>query len=258
MSELFLPLAQAMLLAAGRGNRMRPLTDTTPKPLLPVHGKPLLEWPMRALAAQGFARVLVNTGWLGEQIPAHFGKQHAHGDALPATQLLYSREEQDFGRALETAGGIARALPQLEAVFWLAAGDVFAPDFAFARADYDRFAASPALAHIWLVPNPAHNPAGDFALSEDGTAHVANDSNTQLPRYTYSTIGLFKKALFTTPWCALAAGNPQGEVAPLAPVLRAAMQHGHISASLYTGRWTDVGTPERLAELNATPLALQD
>ena len=252
MSELFLPLAQAMLLAAGRGNRMRPLTDTTPKPLLPVHGKPLLEWPMRALAAQGFARVLVNTGWLGEQIPAHFGKQHAHGDALPATQLLYSREEQDFGRALETAGGIARALPQLEAVFWLAAGDVFAPDFAFARADYDRFAASPALAHIWLVPNPAHNPAGDFALSEDGTAHVANDSNTQLPRYTYSTIGLFKKALFTTPWCALAAGNPQGEVAPLAPVLRAAMQHGHISASLYTGRWTDVGTPERLAELNAT------
>ena len=163
MSELFLPLAQAMLLAAGRGNRMRPLTDTTPKPLLPVHGKPLLEWPMRALAAQGFARVLVNTGWLGEQIPAHFGKQHAHGDALPATQLLYSREEQDFGRALETAGGIARALPQLEAVFWLAAGDVFAPDFAFARADYDRFAASPALAHIWLVPNPAHNPAGDFA-----------------------------------------------------------------------------------------------
>ena len=241
-----------MLLAAGRGNRMRPLTDTTPKPLLPVHGKPLLEWPMRALAAQGFARVLVNTGWLGEQIPAHFGKQHAHGDALPATQLLYSREEQDFGRALETAGGIARALPQLEAVFWLAAGDVFAPDFAFARADYDRFAASPALAHIWLVPNPAHNPAGDFALSEDGTAHVANDSNTQLPRYTYSTIGLFKKSLFTTPWCALAAGNPQGEVAPLAPVLRAAMQHGHISASLYTGRWTDVGTPQRLAELNAT------
>ena len=255
MSELFLPLAQAMLLAAGRGNRMRPLTDTTPKPLLPVHGKPLLEWPMRALAAQGFARVLVNTGWLGEQIPAHFGKQHAHGDALPATQLLYSREEQDFGRALETAGGIARALPQLEAVFWLAAGDVFAPDFAFARADYDRFAASPALAHIWLVPNPAHNPAGDFALSEDGTAHVANDSNTQLPRYTYSTIGLFTTALFTTPWCALAAGNPQGEVAPLAPVLRAAMQHGHISASLYTGRWTDVGTLERLAELNATPIA---
>ena len=258
MTDTPSPLAQAMLLAAGRGNRMRPLTDTTPKPLLPVHGKPLLEWPMRALAAQGFARVLVNTGWLGEQIPAHFGKQHAHGDALPATQLLYSREEQDFGGALETAGGIARALPQLEAVFWLAAGDVFAPDFAFARADYDRFAASPALAHIWLVPNPHHNPAGDFALGEDGTAHVANDSNIQLPRYTYSTIGLFKKALFTTPWCAIAAGNPQGEVAPLAPVLRVAMQHGHISASLYTGRWTDVGTLERLAELNATPIAWQD
>ncbi len=246
-----------MLLAAGRGNRMRPLTDTTPKPLLPVHGKPLLEWPMRALAAQGFARVLVNTGWLGEQIPAHFGKQHAHGDALPATQLLYSREEQDFGRALETAGGIARALPQLEAVFWLAAGDVFAPDFAFARADYDRFAASPALAHIWLVPNPPHNPAGDFALGEDGTAHVANEGNAQLPRYTYSTIGLFKKSLFAAPWCPIAAGNPQGEVAPLAPVLRAAMQQGRISASLYIGRWTDVGTPQRLAELNAAVGAAQ-
>ncbi len=251
MTDTPSPLAQAMLLAAGRGNRMRPLTDTTPKPLLPVHGKPLLEWPMRALAAQGFARVLVNTGWLGEQIPAHFGKQHAHGDALPATQLLYSREEQDFGRALETAGGIARALPQLEAVFWLAAGDVFAPDFAFARADYDRFAASPALAHIWLVPNPLHNPAGDFALGEDGNAHVASEGNAQLPRYTYSTIGLFKKALFAAPWCPIAAGNPQGEVAPLAPVLRAAMQQGRISASLYTGRWTDVGTPQRLAELNA-------
>ena len=247
-----------MLLAAGRGKRMRPLTDATPKPLLEVHGKPLLEWPLRALAAQGFTQVLVNTGWLGAHIPARFGTSYAHGDAWPATHLRYSREEQDFGHALETAGGIARALPQLDAVFWLAAGDVYAPDFAFARADYDRFAASPALAHIWLVPNPPHNPAGDFALGEDGTAHVANDSNTQLPRYTYSTIGLFKKALFAAPWRPIAAGNPQGEVAPLAPVLRAAMQQGRISASLYTGRWTDVGTLERLAELNATPIAWQD
>ena len=256
MSELFLPLAQAMLLAAGRGNRMRPLTDTTPKPLLPVHGKPLLEWPMRALAAQGFARVLVNTGWLGEQIPAHFGKQHAHGDALPATQLLYSREEQDFGRALETAGGIARALPQLEAVFWLAAGDVFAPDFAFARADYDRFAASPALAHIWLVPNPPHNPAGDFALGEDGTAHVANEGNAKLPRYTYSTIGLYKRAFFAPPLCDIALGNPHGVAAPLGPLLRRGMDAGCVSAELYQGHWTDVGTPQRLAALNAGHISI--
>ena len=244
-------LAQAMLLAAGRGQRMSPLTDTTPKPLLAVQGQPLLQWHLQALAAQGFTDVLINTGWLGAHIPARFGNQHTHGNALPTTHLQYSREEQDFGHALETAGGIARALPRLADVFWLAAGDVFAPDFAFARTDYDRFAASPALAHLWLVPNPAHNPAGDFALGKDGIAYVASNSNAPLPRYTYSTIGLFKKLLFAAPWCTIPAGNPDGIVAPLAPVLRAAMQQGLISASLYTGRWTDVGTPQRLAELNA-------
>lgn len=245
-----------MLLAAGRGQRMRPLTDTTPKPLLTVQGQPLLQWHLQALAAQGFTDVLINTGWLGEQIPAHFGESFTHSKMphatpLPASRLQYSREEQDFGHALETAGGIARALPRLEPVFWLAAGDVFAPDFTFARADYERFAASQALAHIWLVPNPPHNPAGDFALGKDGIAHVASNSNTSLPRYTYSTIGLFKKLLFAAPWCTIPAGNPDGIVAPLAPVLRAAMQQGLISASLYTGHWTDVGTPQRLAELNA-------
>lgn len=249
-------LAQAMLLAAGRGQRMRPLTDSTPKPLLAVHGKPLLEWPLRALAAQGFTDVLINTGWLGEQIPANFGETFTHSKMphatpLPASRLQYSREEQDFGHALETAGGIARALPRLADVFWLAAGDVFAPDFAFARADYDRFATSQALAHIWLVPNPAHNPAGDFALAPNGLAHPISDTNTHWPRYTYSTIGLFKKALFAAPWCTIPPGNPDGIVAPLAPVLRTAMQQGLISVSLYTGRWTDVGTPQRLAELNA-------
>ena len=249
MSELFLPLAQAMLLAAGRGNRMRPLTDTTPKPLLPVHGKPLLEWPMRALAAQGFARVLVNTGWLGEQIPAHFGKQHAHGDALPATQLLYSREEQDFGRALETAGGIARALQQLEAVFWLAAGDAYAPDFHFDSAAAQAFSASTDLAHLWLVPNPAHHPHGDFGLSPEGRAlNLGPDAAG--PRYTYSTIALLRAELFAAPWCDIPAGNPQGQAAPLGPLLRRAMDAGRVSAQLYAGRWTDVGTPERLAALN--------
>lgn len=245
--------AQAMLLAAGRGSRMRPLTDATPKPLLHVQGKPMLQWHLQALAAQGFTQVLINTGWLGDHIPAYFGQQYVHSNSLPPTQLIYSREEQDFGAALETAGGIARALPQLSDVFWLAAGDVFAPDFAFARADYARFAASPALAHIWLVPNPEHNPQGDFALAPDGLAQVAHENNTHLPRYTYSTIALFKKALFAAPWCSIAAGNPQGQAAPLAPVLRAAMQDGRVSASLYTGRWTDVGTPQRLAEINAYP-----
>ena len=145
-----------MLLAAGRGSRMRPLTDHTPKPLLAVHGKPLLEWHIRALAAQGVRHLLINTGWLGEQLPAHFGAQYPHNTASTAsatqsstaptstTHISYSREELDFGGALETAGGIARALPQLADIFWLAAGDVYAPDFAFTRADLERFPARAA------------------------------------------------------------------------------------------------------------------
>ena len=255
MSAPFQP-AQALLLAAGRGNRMRPLTDHTPKPLLAVQGRPLIEWPMRALAAQGFAHVLINTGWLGQQLPARFGRQYAHGEGLSDTRLTYSREDIDFGGALETAGGIVRALPQLDDVFWLVAGDVHASDFVFARADYDRFAAGDALAHLWLVPNPAHNPAGDFALDADGRARDTDTAKggSALPRHTYSTMGLFKKALFAAPYCNIPAGNPQGVVAPLAPVLRAGMAQGRISASLYTGRWADVGTPQRLAELNE-PLA---
>ena len=244
--------AQALLLAAGRGNRMRPLTDHMPKPLLQVHGKPLIEWPMRALAAQGFVRVVINTGWLGEQLPAAFGSEYPHGGSLPATQLHYSREEVDFGGALETAGGIARALPLLDAVFWLAAGDVYAPDFVFAADAYRRFARSDALAHIWLAPNPAHNPHGDFALDAHGTVHDTQTHDTTLPRHTYSTMGLFKKALFGEPYCPIPAGNPQGTVAALAPVLRAAMRDGRVTGEVYAGRWTDVGTPQRLAELNKT------
>ncbi len=247
------PSAQAMLLAAGRGNRMRPLTDTTPKPLLLAHGKPLVEWPMRALAAQDFVHVLLNTGWLGAQIPAHFGACHVHGGALPDSLLQYSREDVDFGDPLETAGGIARALPALADVFWLAAGDVYAPDFVFARAAYERFSTGPALAHIWLVPNPSHNPNGDFALSPEGIVQDAKLAPSDWPRYTYSTIGLYRKALFAPPYCTIPAGNTQGQVAPLAPVLRAAMAQGLVTGSVYSGRWTDVGTPERLQDINNQP-----
>ena len=232
-----------MLLAAGRGNRMRPLTDVTPKPLLEVHGKPLLEWPMRALAAQGFTQVLVNTAWLGAHIPQHLDATW-RGSPL---QLRYSHEQDDFGHALETAGGIARALPQLPPVFWLAAGDVFVPDFVFDPAAHAAFAASADLAHLWLVPNPAHHPQGDFGLAAGRALNLPADS--PMPRYTYSTIGLFKAALFSAPWCALAPGNPTGQAAPLAPLLRRAMDAGRVGASLYTGRWTDVGTPQRWAEL---------
>lgn len=235
----------AMVLAAGRGTRMRPLTDHTPKPLLPVQGKPLMLWPMDALQAGGFHRVLVNTAWLGEQITARLGAWAAQ---QAQAELLFSHEEADFGYALETAGGIARALPSLGALFWVLAGDVYAPDFVFTQASVERFSASGALAHLWLVPNPEHNPRGDFGLSPEGLA-----LNEAPERLTYSTIGLYRRALFEAPWCDILPSNPQGRAAPLAPLLRAAIAAGRVSAERYSGRWTDVGTPERLQALNAPP-----
>jgi MurNAc alpha-1-phosphate uridylyltransferase len=230
--------AQAMILAAGRGERMRPLTDVAPKPLLEVQGKPLMQWPMEALAAGGFTRQLANTAWLGEQIEQRYGDR-----------LVYSHEGRDFGGALETAGGIVRALPQLDDVFWVLAGDVYVPGFAFNQAAMDRFAASGKLGHIWLVPNPPHNLKGDFGLASDGLA-----LNQAELKYTFSTIGLYRRALFESPYCSIPAGNPAGIKAPLAPLLRAAMDNGQITAELYTGPWTDVGTPERLAQLNTSHL----
>lgn len=238
----------AMVLAAGRGERMRPLTDQCPKPLLTVQGKPLMQWPMEALARGGFGRLVVNTAWLGEQIAGRFGLAPQWADGL-GSRIAYSHEGLDFGGALETAGGIARALPQLGAVFWLAAGDVFAPDFVFAPEAAARFAAGDALAHLWLVPNPAHNPRGDFGLAPDG--RVLNlPADHPGPRHTYSTIALLRAELFAAPWCDISPGNPQGLRAPLAPLLRRAMDAGRVTGEPYTGRWTDVGTPERLAELN--------
>ena len=146
-----------MLLAAGRGERMRPLTDTCPKPLLEVQGLPLLQWHLQALAQAGVDRAVINTAWLGEQISerfsSHFGLQGAP-DKRHQLSISYSHEGVDFGGALETAGGIARALPQLGPVFWLAAGDVFAPDFVFDAQAVQAFEASGHLAHLWLVSTP--------------------------------------------------------------------------------------------------------
>jgi MurNAc alpha-1-phosphate uridylyltransferase len=237
--------ARAMILAAGRGERMRPLTDAVPKPLLEVHGKPLMQASMEALAAGGFTSVVVNTAWLGDQIPARFGPRGGSGGAMPQS-IAYSHEGRDFGGALETAGGIVRALPLLDEVFWVAAGDVYAPDFAFTQAAVERFAASGRLAHLWLVPNPAHNAKGDFGISPDGLA--LNDAPE---RFTFSTIALYRAALFATPYCDIARGNPLGIRAALAPLLRAAIEKAQVSAECYLGPWTDVGTPERLAALNA-------
>jgi MurNAc alpha-1-phosphate uridylyltransferase len=230
-------IAQAMILAAGRGERMRPLTDTCPKPLLKVKGKPLIEHHLDAFAHSGFRDVVVNTAWLGEQIEDHYGHETAQG-----VRIKYSHEGKDFGGALETAGGIARALPLLDDAFWLVAGDVYMPQFLFTRAAYDRFRAGGKLAHLFLVPNPPHNPKGDFGLAADGRALNQADA-----RHTYSTVALLRKPLFDT----IPAGNPNGEKVALAPLLRAAMDRDQASAELYTGPWVDVGTPERLAQLNA-------
>lgn len=243
-----------MIMAAGRGERMRPLTDDTPKPLLQVRGKPLMQWPMEALAREGFLQLVVNTAWLGERIANHFGSVFvpqaapSNPDSLQNQErmtIAYSHEGRDFGAALETAGGIARALPLLGEVFWVLAGDIHAPDFRFTHAAVERFVHSGRLAHLWLVPNPQHNPKGDFGLSPDGLA-----LKDAARKYTYSTIGLYRAALFAPPFCDIPAGNPQGTRAALAPLLRAAMDQGRVSAELYLGAWTDVGTPQRLAELN--------
>ncbi|MDP2819262.1 MAG: nucleotidyltransferase family protein [Polaromonas sp.] len=226
---------QALILAAGRGERMRPLTDHSPKPLLKVQGKALIVWHLEGLARAGVTDVVINTAWLEAQFPATLGDGRAFG-----LRIHYSHEGAQFGGALETAGGIATALPLLQdAPFWLVAGDVFMPEFSFPMSDAHRFAASSALAHIYLVPNPPHNPNGDFGISEDGLA-----LSRATEQFTYSTVGLYHPALFRD--------TPAGQKAALAPLLRQAMQDGQVTAALYSGPWTDVGTPERLAKLNTT------
>lgn len=241
--------AKAMILAAGRGKRMQALTDHCPKPMLKVRGQALIEWHIQALARQGYTQLVCNTAWLGDQIEQGLQPCAALGDGASQTHITYSREGVDFGYALETAGGIIRALPLLDEVFWIVAGDVFAPEFSFDRLAYQTFASSDKLAHLWLVPNPEHNRAGDFGLSTNGLAlNLATDS--QEPKWTYSTIGLYKKQFFEASLTGIPTGNPAGVPATLAPLLRAAMDSQQVSAQIYAGSWTDVGTPQRLRELN--------
>lgn len=246
-------IVKAMILAAGRGQRMQPLTDTCPKPLLKVKGQPLMFWPMQALANNGFISQIINTAWLGSQIEDYFGANYlieaVDQQANREIEISYSHEAQDFGHALETLGGICRALPllspSLKEPFWVLAGDVYAPQFEFSTKVVQQFTQSKALAHLWLVPNPEHNLKGDFAINEQGLAQQEGEF-----KYTFSTIALYKPALFQEPLCSIPVGNPRGEVAALAPLLRKAMDLGLVTAQLYEGEWTDVGTPERLALLN--------
>ena len=216
---------KAMILAAGLGSRMRPLTDYTPKPLLKVGGIPLIVWHLKKLAHYGFKEVVINIAHLGYMIPEALGDGSAWG-----LKIIYSDEQEEGG--LESAGGIVKALPHLKDSdpFLVVNGDVWT--------DYD-FDASlklneGILAHLVLVANPEHNPKGDFAI-ENGKA-------VDRPAYTFSGIGYYSPKLFK--------GVAYGKSA-LAPLLREAMKKGMVTAELYDGEWYDIGTPERLEALNS-------
>jgi MurNAc alpha-1-phosphate uridylyltransferase len=219
---------KAIILAAGRGERMRPLTDTIPKPLLAVGGKPLIVWHIEKLAAAGFTHIVINHAHLGAQIEDALGAGARFGIAI-----AYSRE----GAALGTAGGIANALPLLGgAPFAAVNADVFSDyDYAQLAHAVGRLAQPGAVAHLVLVDNPGHHPAGDFAL-RDGA--VALDG----ARLTFSGIAAYRSELF--------AGIARGATAQLAPLLREQIAVQRVSGEHYRSRWRDIGTRERLAELN--------
>jgi len=215
---------RAIVLAAGRGERMRPLTDGVPKPLLEVGGRALIEYHLHALAAAGVRQVVVNLSWLGERIRAVLGDGSGYG-----LQISYSEEGPV---PLETGGGIERALPLLgEGAFLVVNGDVWT-DQSFAALE----APPDSLAHLLLVANPAHHPRGDFALGPDGRIGREGD------RLTYAGIGLIDPALF--------AGCAPGRF-PLKPLLDRALEAGRLTGQRLEGHWIDVGTPARLAELDA-------
>ncbi len=235
---------RAIILAAGRGERMRPLTDTCPKPLLHVQGKPLIVWHIEALAAAGVRDIVINIAWLSEQFPATLGDGSRWG-----LRLHYSDESREPVGALETAGGIRKALPLLtaggESSFWVASADVFVPGFRFEAEAAQRFAADPALdGQLWMVANSPHHPGGDFAISPEGLAlSERHGAPADLPRLTWACLGLFKARLFQD--------LPLGQAVRLRHSLEDAIGRRALAACEYRGPWTDVGTPERLAQLNA-------
>ena len=215
---------KAMILAAGRGKRMRPLTDHTPKPLLPVAGQPLIVHHLDALRAAGFTDLVINTGHLGEQLPVALGDGRDWG-----VQITWSPEPPD---ALETGGGIFQALPLLgPEPFLVVNGDVWS-DYPLARLPR----VPVGLAHLVLVTNPPHHAKGDFFLAQNG--RVAEQGE---PKLTFSGISVLRPELF--------AGCTAGRF-PLGPLLRQAMATGQVSGECYGGHWRDIGTPERLAELD--------
>lgn len=230
---------KAMIFAAGRGERMRPLTDTCPKPLLKVRGRPLIVWHILNLVRYGITEIVINHAHLGQMI------EDALGDGSPfGARIVYSPE----GTALETAGGIAKARHLLgDAPFVAIAGDIYCPHFDFGKvkdvleADDPWGNPLPAgdrdLGWLYLVKNPAHHPEGDFALANFAL------TNQGEPRFTFSGIGVYRPELFDS----VAAGSS----AKLAPLLREYADKGKIGGEVFRGDWTDVGTIERLEQLNA-------
>ena len=230
-------LLKVMLLAAGRGERMRPLTDHTPKPLLQVGGKPLIVWHIENLARVGINELVINHAHLGQQIESALGDGSQFN-----VQITYSPENP----VLETAGGIAHALPLL------GGGEHFAVINSDIYCDYD-FAQLPVhaaalikrgdAAHLVLVNNPAHHPAGDFGLI-DGRVTSSLSPGERGNILTFSGIGIYHPGMF--------AHIPRGTAAPLAPLLRAQIAQNKVSGEHHTGRWEDVGTPQRLQQLDNT------
>jgi MurNAc alpha-1-phosphate uridylyltransferase len=223
-----------MIFAAGRGDRMRPLTDHTPKPLLEAGGKPLIVWQIERLARAGLRTIVINHAWLGERIEAALGDGSRWG-----VQLRYSAEQE----ALETAGGIAHALPLLEdreasEIFLGVAGDVYADfDYAALHAHAGRLAAQPEPGmHLVMVPNPPFHPAGDFGLM-DGV--VSLDAQ---PRLTFGSIGLYDTRMFRA--------LPRGTRRALTPYYHDTVARGLASGELYEGLWDNIGTPAQLQALD--------
>ncbi|MCF7529136.1 N-acetylmuramate alpha-1-phosphate uridylyltransferase MurU [Neisseria lisongii] len=222
---------KAMILAAGRGERMRPLTDTCPKPLLKIGGEPLIGWHLRRLKQAGITEIVINHAWLGEQIEHTLGSGNQYG-----VNIQYSPEPSG---GLETAGGIATALPLLGTQpFLVINGDVLTDvDFRHAAQQAQTLSADGTLAHLWLVDNPEHNPKGDFSLFSDGLIRPNTDNGEAL---TFSGVGVYHPDLFQH-----TAANQR---AKLAPILRQAMSSGQIRGEKHAGLWLDVGTVERLHE----------
>lgn len=231
----------AMLLAAGRGSRMRPLTDLTPKPLLRIAGKSLIEWHIERLAQAGIKQLVINYAWLGQQIADQLGHGSRYG-----VEIQYSAEEP----ALETAAGIKNALPLLtqnglsNAPFLVISTDIWTdwnPALALYMAAH--LSRENALAHLLLVPNPTHNSQGDFSFNQGLVEGKSTDTstNTAAQTYTYSGIGVFTPAFFVD----VSATTPT----PLREPLNRAIEQKQVLGSIYNGPWADIGTPERLQQI---------